>query len=132
MHFTKAMYAALLALVPLISAHTMQYGDMTTPDGVSQKIGWISDTNVCTAVVPVLAEGGQNACDVPFDFPDRAPGYTFYFKNCDGNGTPQALQYTANGGPDDQVQGNGYSEGLSCKNGQFTQGTLGNQFSLPF
>lgn len=133
MHLTTVVHAAIWTLLPLISAKTMQYGQFNTPDNVSQKVAWISGTDICTALVPVLTEGNQNACDVPFNFPERAPGYLFSFVNCNQDGVPQAMLVTPNGGPTNQVTGNGFSEPLGCSSGhQFTRGVLGNQFGLPF
>lgn len=103
MHLTTVVHAAIWTLLPLISAKTMQYGQFNTPDNVSQKVAWISGTDICTALVPVQAEGNQNACDVPFNFPERAPGYLFSFVNCNQDGVPQAMLVTPNGGPTNQV-----------------------------
>jgi hypothetical protein len=133
MHFTQSMLTAFVTLVPLTLAASMQYGQFSTPDGVSQKIGWISGMDVCTNLVPVLAEGGQNACDQPFTFQSLAAGYTFTFINCDQSGVPHAMTWTQNGGSSGQEQGDGFSEPIYCSGGQqFTQGELANQFSLPF
>jgi hypothetical protein len=134
MQLTKAIQAALLTLVPLVTAvNQMQYAVMNTPDGIAQKVAFLTGTVACTALVPVLAEGGQNACDVPFTFSSRAPGYTFTFINCNAAGVPQALDVAPDGQPTTQTNGNGFTESINCGKGhQFTTGEIENVYNLPF
>ncbi|KAK6399505.1 hypothetical protein LTR81_025132 [Elasticomyces elasticus] len=116
MHATKILGIGLLDVFRLASAKTMQYGVFHSDSAnADQKIAWISGQNVCTDIVPVLAEDGQNACD-----------------NCDPTGTPQALQVTPTDGQTYQEDGNEIAEPLSCGGAQFDGGTLKNQFALPF
>jgi len=124
---------ALLSLARVISA-TMQYGTFITYNGVTQKIAWISGQDVCKVLVRVVAEGGDNACDINFTIPNNAAnGYTFSFENCNSAGVPQALNITPGGSPTYQVQGDGISEHIGCSGGQqFSGGQLANQFPLPF
>jgi hypothetical protein len=139
MHPSYTILAALSMLVPLISAKTMQYGVMNenNADLVPQKIAWISDTDVCNDAVVNLAEHQENACDIPFFFPNRAPGFDFVFRNCNANGVPEMMEITdsPDHSPTAQVQPNHANldeANIVCNTWKFTAGAVFQQFDLPF